>query len=73
MNEQVYRGFVFRVDTEQQQIKIITNDTFDMVTLGISPQLILPDKLDLEDLQAENVEVTTVDGIVTDLFVTQAS
>lgn len=73
MNEQVYKGLAFRVDTDQQQIKILTNDTNDIVTLGISPQLILPDNLDLEDLRAEFIEVTTVDAIITDLSIIQAS
>jgi len=73
MTERIYRGLVFRVDTDRLQIKIIDNDTYDFVILGISPQLTLPDGLELEDLKAENVEVKTVDGIVTDLSIIQAS
>ncbi|MFZ2036448.1 MAG: hypothetical protein WAU62_05975 [Dehalococcoidales bacterium] len=67
MDERIYRGLVFRIYTDRLQIKLITSDTYDFVILGISPQLILPDQLELEDLQAENVEVKTVDGIITEL------
>ena len=73
MKEQVYRGLVFLIDTDRLQIKIIDNDTYEFVILGVSPQLPLPDQLKLEDLRAENVEVKTVDGIITELSLIQAS
>ena len=73
MYVQVYKGLAFRVDADQQQIKILTNDTNDIVTLDISPQLIIPDQLDLADSRAEFVEVTTVDGVITALSLIQAN